>query len=403
MTPPESNAPPGAGERSVLLHEHLRGKLCVQSKAPVRTADDLSVVYTPGVARPCEIIARDPERARQLTVQGNAVAVVTDGSAVLGLGAIGPKAALPVMEGKAALFQEFAGIDAWPVCLDVDSADALVATVERIAPVYAGINLEDIAAPRCFEIERRLQGLGIPVFHDDQHGTAIVLLAAILNACRWSGRNIEDLRVVVNGAGAAGIAIARLLRCLGQSPEACSAPRDVIVCDSRGAIHPERENLSGPKREIARQTNREGARGALRDVLRGADVFVGVSQGDVLDEDAVRSMGPDPVILAMANPTPEIMPDRAKAAGASVVGTGRSDFPNQVNNVLAFPGVFRGAIDARASRVTEAMKRAAAEALAAAVEHPSAERILPDPLDGSVAPRVAEAVARAWREHGDVG
>lgn len=387
-------------ERSLILHEQLRGKIGVQSRVPVESRDDLSVAYTPGVARPCEAIAADPRRAYDLTIKRNSVAIVSDGSAVLGLGDIGPLAAIPVMEGKALLFKEFAGIDAWPLCLDTKDPDAIVSAVRAAAPVFGGVNLEDISAPRCFEIESRLQDLGIPVFHDDQHGTAIVLLAGLMNAARTLGREISQMRVVINGAGAAGTAIARLLRCVGHDEGACVSVRDVVVCDSKGAIHRERDGLAEYKRDLLRYTNRENRAGTLKEVLAGADAFIGVSKGNLLDGADVRRMADDPVILAMANPIPEIMPDAAKAAGAAIVGTGRSDFPNQVNNVLAFPGVFRGALDAMAPRITEAMKVDAAAALAACIDQPSPEAILPDPLDRTVAPRVAAAVRRCAESEG---
>ena len=380
-------------ERSLILHEQLHGKIGVQSRVPVDSREDLSIAYTPGVARPCEAIAADPSQARNLTIKRNCVAIVSDGSAVLGLGNIGPLAAIPVMEGKALLFKEFAGVDAWPLCLDTQDADSIIETVRSVAPVFGGVNLEDISAPRCFEIERRLQDLGIPVFHDDQHGTAIVLLAALINAAKVLGRKIEDMRVVINGAGAAGSAISRLLRCVGHEDDACVPVRDVVVCDSRGAIHRDREGLSEYKLELLRYTNRENRAGSLQDVLADADAFIGVSKGNLLTAGDIRRMAPDPVILAMANPVPEIMPDVALGAGAAIVGTGRSDFPNQVNNVLAFPGIFRGALDSSAPRITEEMKIAATHALARCVEHPTAERILPDPLDRTVSPRVAAAVS----------
>lgn len=383
-------------DRSLIIHQQLRGKIGVQCKLSVQSRDDLSIAYTPGVARPCEEIAENKELARELTIKSNSVAVVTDGSAVLGLGNIGAEASLPVMEGKALLFKEFANIDAWPLCLDTQDAAAIIQTVRHIAPVFGGINLEDIGAPKCFEIEDALQDLGIPVFHDDQHGTAIVLLAALMNASKVIGRPLEELRVVINGAGAAGTAIAKLLRCVGQDVGVCVPVWDVVVCDSKGAIHPDRTDLNAQKRALLAYTNRESRSGKLQDVLEGANVFIGVSKGNLLNEADVRSMAEGAVILAMANPIPEIMPDIAIKAGAAVIGTGRSDFANQVNNVLAFPGIFRGALDARASRITESMKIAAARALAASVEAPTAEHILPEALDRSVAPRVAEAVKNAW-------
>ncbi len=382
-------------ERSAIIHKQLRGKIGIVNKIPIETQDDLSIAYTPGVARPCELIAADPSQAQHLTIKRNSVAVVSDGSAVLGLGNIGPLASIPVMEGKALLFKEYAGIDAWPICLDTQDPDEIVDTVRRIAPVFGGINLEDIAAPRCFQVEDQLQDLGIPVFHDDQHGTAIVLLAALINACRVLDREITKMRVVISGAGAAGTAIARMLRCVGYDPSVCKSVEDVVICDSKGAVHRGRDGLSTEKKALLSYTNHADRTGTLREVLEGADVFIGVSKGNLLDEDDVRSMAPDSVILAMANPEPEIMPDRARRGGAAIVGTGRSDFPNQVNNVLAFPGIFRGALDAEAATIDPAMKFAAAHALADTVETPEPEKILPAPLDKSVAPRIAEAVRQA--------
>ena len=382
-------------DRSLIVHEQLRGKIGIHSRVPVKTRDDLSLAYTPGVARPCEVIAGDVSLARDLTIKNNTVAVVSDGSAVLGLGNIGPYAAIPVMEGKALLFSEFAGIDAWPICVDTQDASEIIETVRRIAPVFGGINLEDIAAPRCFQVEAELQDLGIPVFHDDQHGTAIVLLAALLNAAAVVGRELTEMTAVINGAGAAGTAIARLLCCVGHDPSVCQPMKEVVVCDSRGAIHGGRDGLTPEKEELLRYTNQANRSGKLDDVLQGADVFIGVSKGDLLNGTHIKSMSDTPIILAMANPIPEIMPDVARAAGAAVVGTGRSDFPNQVNNVLAFPGIFRGALDAGAQRITEEMKLAAARALAACVESPTADLILPDALDTRVAPRMAAAVAEA--------
>ena len=382
-------------ERSTIVHEHLRGKIGIVNKMPIESQDDLSIAYTPGVAGPCRKIAENGALARELTIKRNTVAVVTDGSAVLGLGNIGPLAALPVMEGKALLFKEFANIDAWPICLDTQNADEIIETVRRIAPVFGGINLEDISAPRCFEVENSLQDLGIPVFHDDQHGTAIVLLAGLINACRVLGRDSARLRVVISGAGAAGSAIAQLLCGVNVSDDAWAPVEDMVVCDSRGAIHPGREGLSPEKQALLDYTNSQGHTGSVHEVLEGADVFIGVSKGGLLDGDDIKHMAKDPIILAMANPEPEIMPNVALTAGAAIVGTGRSDFPNQVNNVLAFPGIFRGALDAGAVAIDGAMKIAAAHALADAVAKPLAERILPQPLDRSVAPLIAEAVRRA--------
>jgi len=385
-------------ERSLLVHRQLRGKISLVSKVPVETKDDLSLAYTPGVARPCEEIAANPELARELTIKRNAIGIVSDGSAVLGLGNIGPLGAIPVMEGKALLMKEFANVDAFPICVDTQDAQEIIETVRRIAPVFGGINLEDISAPRCFIIEEALQDLGIPVFHDDQHGTAIVLLAALLNAAKVTSRKPESLRVVINGAGAAGTAIAKLLRCVGQEPNVCIPVADVIVCDSKGAIHQGRNDLNEYKQELLKFTNRDNRAGSLQDVLVDSDAFIGVSKGNLLTKGDIQKMADDAIVLAMANPIPEIMPDEAKAGGAAVVGTGRSDFPNQVNNLLAFPGIFRGALDANASQITESMKIAAAKELAFLVREPTADQILPDPLDRSVAPCVAAAVRKAWGE-----
>lgn len=385
-------------EQSSIVHRKLRGKISIVSKVPVETRDDLSIAYTPGVARPCELIAEDSTQARELTIKRNTIGVVSDGSAVLGLGNIGPLGAIPVMEGKALLMKEFANIDAFPICVDTQDEHEIIETVRRIAPVFGGINLEDISAPRCFIIEEALQDLGIPVFHDDQHGTAIVLLAALLNAAKVTGRQPEEMRVVINGAGAAGTAIAKLLRCVGQDPSVCVPVKDVVVCDSKGAIHMGRDDLNEYKRGILNFTNREHRAGTLQDVLKGCDAFIGVSKGNLLDEADVASMADQAIVLAMANPVPEIMPEIAHAGGAAVVGTGRSDFPNQVNNLLAFPGIFRGALDAKATQITESMKIAAARELAFLVREPTAEYILPDPLDRSVAPCVAAAVRKAWLE-----
>jgi len=385
-------------ERSLIVHQQLRGKIGIVGKMPVTSHDDLSLAYTPGVARPCEVIASDQSKTRNLTIKCNSVAVVSDGSAVLGLGNIGPYAAIPVMEGKALLFKEFSNIDAWPICLDTQEVDEIVETVRRIAPVFGGINLEDISAPRCFAIEQQLQDIGIPVFHDDQHGTAIVLLAALINATRVLGRDIAKLHVVICGAGAAGTAIARLLRCVGHDPNICvpCVPvEDVVVCDSRGAIHKGRDHLTEYKQEMLKYTNRQNRSGTLQEVIVGADVFIGVSKGNLLTAEDISKMADNSIVLAMANPIPEIMPDEAKRGGAAVVGTGRSDFPNQINNVLAFPGIFRGALDSGASRITQEMQIAAAHALASATQNPSTELVLPDPLDRSVAHQIATAVIKA--------
>ena len=383
------------GKRSLILHEQLRGKIAVAPKAPVKNHRDLSVVYTPGVAEPCKVIAQRPEAARRLTIKSNTVAVVTDGSAVLGLGNIGPLASIPVMEGKALLFKKYADIDAWPIALDTQDTQEIIQAIRHIAPVFGGINLEDISAPRCFEIEEALQDLGIPVFHDDQHGTAIVVLAGLLNATPLAEKRLEDLKVVINGAGAAGIAIAKLLKCVGYPSNQCTPVKEIIVCDSKGIIHAERTDLTPVKRSLLAFTNPNNIKGTLREALEGADVFIGVSTGNLLTTEDIRRMAPRPIIFALANPIPEIMPEEARKGGAVVIGTGRSDLPNQVNNVLAFPGIFRGALDACAPAITPEMKLAAAHALARAVEHPTPTHILPDPLDRSVAPRVAKAVREA--------
>jgi len=371
---------------------HRGGKMAVRATVPVRDAGDLSLAYTPGVAKVCSAIAEQPELVHDYTWKSQVVAVVTDGSAVLGLGDIGPQASLPVMEGKAILFKQFGGVDAVPIALDCREVDEIVETVVRLAPSFGGINLEDISAPRCFEIERRLQErLDIPVFHDDQHGTAVVTLAALRNAARLRGVALGELRAVISGAGAAGVAIARILVEAGIG--------DVAVCDRKGIVSPDRTDLTDVKRELAGFTNRAGLSGTLESALDGADVFIGVSGGTV-PEEAVARMAKDAFVFAMANPTPEIHPDVAHRY-ASVVATGRSDYPNQINNVLAFPGIFAGALQVRASRITEGMKLAAAEALAAVVaDELSAERVIPSPFDERVAPAVTAAVAAAARAEG---
>jgi malate dehydrogenase (oxaloacetate-decarboxylating) len=371
---------------------HRGGKMEIRATVPMRGAEDLSLAYTPGVARVCTAIAEQPELVHEYTWKSSVVAVVTDGTAVLGLGDIGPEASLPVMEGKAILFKQFAGVDAVPLALDCTDVDELVETIARLAPSFGGINLEDISAPRCFEIERRLQErLDIPVFHDDQHGTAIVTLAALRNAAKVTGREIGELRAVISGAGAAGVAIAKILLEAGIG--------DVAVCDRRGVVHEGREDLTAVKRMLAELTNRAGLSGTLVEAMKGADVFVGVSGGTV-PEEAVASMAKDALIFAMANPTPEIRPEVARKY-AAVVATGRSDFPNQINNVLAFPGIFAGALQVRATRITEGMKLAAADALAGLVgDKLSAEQVIPSPFDERVAPAVTRAVARAARREG---
>lgn len=377
-------------EKALELHEKWNGKLDTVSKVQVKTREDLALAYTPGVAEPCKVIAKDPEAAYRYTIKSNTVAVVSDGSAVLGLGNIGPLAAMPVMEGKAVLFKEFGGINAFPICLDTQDTEEIIETVVRIAPAFGGINLEDISAPRCFEIEERLKKLlNIPVFHDDQHGTAIVVLAGIINALKVTGKKKEDCRVVVNGAGSAGVAITKLLLNYGFP--------HITMCDKTGMLCKGMEGLNWMQEKMVEVTNLEHKTGTLADALKGADIFVGVSAPGIVSQEMVASMNKDSILFAMANPVPEIMPDLAKAAGARVVGTGRSDFPNQVNNVLIFPGIFRGALEGRATAITEEMKLAAANAIAALVDNSelSDENILPAAFD----PRVADAVSKAVKEH----
>ncbi|VVB99933.1 NAD-dependent malic enzyme [uncultured archaeon] len=374
-------------------HRNLRGKLSVKAKAKINSIRDLSLAYTPGVAEPCMEIARRPGSVFDYTMKGNTVAVLTDGTAVLGLGDIGPEASLPVMEGKAALFNEFAGIDAFPIALRTKDVDEIVSITKAISPVFGGINLEDISAPRCFEIESKLLDLGIPVMHDDQHGTAIVVYAALRNALKVVGKRLQDCMIVINGAGAAGLSIARLLTCIGYEANVCTPARDIIVVDSKGTIWKGRPGMDSFKEEVAARTNKGLVKGSLSEAMKGADVFIGVSRAGLVSGEMVKSMEKDAIVFAMANPLPEIMPREAIAAGAAVVGTGRSDFPNQINNVLAFPGVFKGALDAKATRITPSMRIAAANMLASCVE-PSREKILPSPLDKSVVPRIAEAVRK---------
>ena len=380
-------SPPTPYESDPVFELHRGGKMAVQSTVGLSSREDLALAYTPGVARVCEAIAADPSLAREYTWTGHTVAVVTDGSAVLGLGNIGPRAAMPVMEGKAVLFKQFGGVDAVPICLDTQDTEEIIRTVTALAPSFGGINLEDISAPRCFEIERRLDdALPIPVFHDDQHGTAIVVLAALTNAARLLDRKVGDLRIVISGAGAAGVAVARMLLAGGAS--------DVVAVDSRGVLHVDRDDLNPEKRVLAAATNPRGISNGIADALRGADVLIGVS-GGTIEEAALAGMTPGGAIFALANPNPEVHPSVAQRY-ASVVATGRSDFPNQINNVLAFPGVFRGALDARASTITDAMKIAAAGAIANVVDDSvTADAIVPSPLDPRVAPAVAAAVAEA--------
>ena len=382
-------------EKALLAHENWRGKLDIVPKCPITNAEELAIAYTPGVAEPCLRIRDDVELSYQYTGRGNLVAVVTDGSAVLGLGDIGPEAGMPVMEGKCALFKAFGGVNAIPLCIRSHDVDEIVNTVALLAGSFGGVNLEDISAPRCFEIERRLkERCDIPIFHDDQHGTAVITLAGLMNALRLVGKKLEDITVVTSGAGAAGTAIVRLLISLGL--------KNVIMCDRKGAIYEGREGLNPEKADIARLTNREKKAGSLAEVIRGADVFIGVSAPGALTREMVSTMARDAIIFACANPTPEIFPDEAKAGGARVVATGRSDFPNQVNNVLAFPCIFRGALDARARDINDEMKLAAARALAALVSDDELceDYVLPAAFDPRVGPAVAKAVAQAARDSG---
>lgn len=377
-------------EKALLMHEKWNGKLETISKTPVKTREDLAIAYTPGVAEPCKVIAKDKEAAYKYTMKANTVAVVSDGSAVLGLGNIGPYAAMPVMEGKAVLFKEFGNVNAVPICLDTQDTEEIIKAVTYLAPGFGGINLEDISAPRCFEIEERLKEiLDIPVFHDDQHGTAIVVLAGVINALKVVGKKKEDCRVVVNGAGSAGVAITKLLLTYGFP--------NIIMCDKVGIVSKDTEGLNWMQKKMTEVTNLNNETGSLADALKGADIFIGVSAPNIVTPEMVASMNRDSILFAMANPVPEIMPDVAKAAGARVVGTGRSDFPNQVNNVVAFPGIFKGALEGRATQITEEMKLAAAEAIAGLVpaDKLSDDNIMPEAFD----PQVAEVVADAVKSH----
>ncbi len=373
-------------QEALILHKQWKGKLSTESKCKVNSADALARAYTPGVAEPCRVIAKDKDEVYTYTLKQNTIAVVSDGSAVLGLGNIGPEAAIPVMEGKCVLFKEFGGVNAFPICLDTQDTEEIIKAVKQIAPVFGGINLEDISAPRCFEIEERLKKeLNIPVFHDDQHGTAIVVLAGLINAMKITGRKPETTRVVMSGAGAAGIAITKLLLLYGF--------KDITMCGRHGIIGPDTEGINDVQRAMTSCTNLDRRKGTLADALAGADVFIGVSAPGLVTQDMVRSMKKDAIIFAMANPIPEIMPDEARAAGAAIIGTGRSDFPNQVNNVIAFPGIFKGALEARIPQITEDMKLAAANAIAGIITDSelSADNIIPTPFD----PRVRDAVSKA--------
>ena len=377
------------GAEAIIRHRASRGKVSIAPKMKVETAEDLSIAYTPGVAAVSLAIAADKAESYALTNRGNTVAIVTDGTAVLGLGNVGPEAAMAVMEGKSILFKGLADIDAFPICLATQDNQSIIQTVKNLVPSFGGINLEDIAAPRCFEIEAALQDLGIPVFHDDQHGTSIVVLASVINSLQVVGKRLGDVRVVFSGAGAGGIASAKLLHEYGA--------RNIVLVDSQGIIHRSRNDLTPIKTEMLEITNPDNVTGGLAQAMEGADVFIGLSVADAVSQQMVRSMARDAIVFAAANPIPEIMPDLAREAGAAVVGTGRSDFPNQINNSLAFPGVFRGALDVRASRITNSMKVAAAEALAGLIEEPTAERVIPWTLDPAVVPAVAPAVGRAWQ------
>ena len=377
------------GAEAIIRHRASRGKVSIAPKMKVETAEDLSVAYTPGVAAVSLAIAADKAESYALTNRGNTVAIVSDGTAVLGLGNVGPEAAMAVMEGKSILFKGLADIDAFPICLATQDNQSIIQTVKNLVPTFGGINLEDIAAPRCFEIEAALQDLGIPVFHDDQHGTAIVVLASVINSLQVVGKRLGDVKVVFSGAGAGGIASAKLLHEYGA--------RNIVLVDSQGIVHRGRTDLTPIKMEMLEITNPDNVTGGLAQALAGADIFIGLSVGDAVSQQMVRSMAQGAIVFAAANPIPEIMPHLAKEAGAVVVGTGRSDFPNQLNNSLAFPGVFRGALDVRASRITNSMKVAAAEALAGLIQEPTAERVIPWTLDPAVVPAVAPAVGRAWQ------
>ena len=375
-------------EKSLKLHEKLKGKLEIKSKIEIKTKEDLSLAYTPGVAEPCKKIYENKENVYKYTGKSNTVAVISDGSAVLGLGNIGAEASIPVMEGKSVLFKEFANIDAFPICLNTQNPKEIIETIKRLHPTLGGINLEDIKAPECFEVEENLQNLGIPVMHDDQHGTAVVVLAALINSLKLTKRSIKTAKIVINGAGAAGIAIAKIIISYKANP------KNIILLDSKGTVNKKRKDLNKYKKELAEKIS--PIEGNLETAIKNTDVFIGVSKPNILTKEMIKSMNKDPIIFAMANPDPEILPNLAKEAGAKIVATGRSDFPNQVNNVLAFPGIFRGALDVRATKITEKMKVAAAEALANSIK-PSEEAILPYVTDKNIVPKISEAVKKAWK------
>jgi len=389
-------------QESIELHKKLSGKLEIKSKIEIKDKHDLALAYTPGVAEPCREIAKDKSKVYDYTIKKNSVAIVSDGSAVLGLGNIGAEASIPVMEGKAILFKEYGGVDAFPICLKTQDTQEIINIVKNISPVFGGINLEDISAPRCFEIEEALQEIGIPVFHDDQHGTAIVVLAGLINASKIANKKLSDLKVVVSGAGAAGTAITKLLLCHGQEKNACTSVKEIIVCDSKGIISKDREDLKNNKykQELIKITNKNNLSGLLKNALKDADVFIGVSAPNVLKKEMIQIMNNKPIVFAMANPVPEIMPDKAKEAGVFIIATGRSDFPNQVNNVLVFPGLFRGALDAGAKQITNKMKIAAAYELSKCVADSelNTENILPSVLDKEVTKKIALAISKAVKK-----
>jgi len=385
-------------KEALRIHKKLKGKISIESKQSLHSTKALNLLYTPGVAEPAKEIKKNKKKVYDYTMKGNTVAVISDGSAVLGLGNIGPEAALPIMEGKAALLKDYADIDAFPICLATQDTEEIIKTVKNIAPVFGGINLEDIEAPKCFEVEKRLQHIGIPVMHDDQHGTAVVVLAGLLNACKVTKKKFEDLHIVVCGAGAAGTAIAKLLVCADYNTNICKQIADVIVCDSKGILHKGRKNLPVHKKELVKITNYHNKQGTLIQALKGADVFIGVSRGNVLNKKMIQGMNDRPIIFALSNPTPEIMPDKAQAYGAAVVASGRSDFPNQINNILSFPGLFRGALDARVKKMTKAMYVHAAYAIAKMVKKPTKNKILPHAMNRKTVNCVSRAVQQVARK-----